>query len=121
MAGVLPFSAETGITTDGDEIFLPAFSDSDGRRGDINAQHATNERLVVGNEADDRLSDICQAARDQNIIIYAVSFEAPTGGQAALLDCVGGFAGRFFDVDGEEIETAFDAIAANISSLKLTE
>ena len=121
-AGALAANAGTGITTEGDEIFLPDFFDSDGQDGRTNPQHALNRDLVIGNEADARLSNICEAARDQNVIIYAVSFEAPTPGQDALRDCAGAlFPGRFFDAQGPEIATAFEAIAASIGSLRLTE
>jgi len=123
LAGVLPLNAGTGTTTEGNVIFLPDFNDSDGRSGHNNPQHATNERLVIGSEANTRLSEICEAARDQNVIIFAVSFEAPAPGQAALQDCVDAakFPGRFFDAQGTEINTAFDLIASSISSLRLTE
>ena len=115
-AGALPNSAGTVVTTEGVTINLPDYVDS-------NNFNPIERDLVEGGEADDRLSAICEAARNQNIIIYAVSFEAPERGQAALQDCVNvkDFSGRFFDVNGDEIDTAFDLIAASISSLKLTE
>ena len=111
----LPDNAGTDVTIPGGVTFdLPDYFDSD---------NAIVNPLLNANELDGRLADICEAARNQNIIIYAVSFEAPAAGQAALQDCVDvdNFEGRFFDVEGDEINTAFDAIAASISSLRLTE
>lgn len=76
--------------------------------------------IVNGSQADSRLSDICEAARDEGIIIYTVAFEAPSGGQAALRDCASSPT-HYFDVDGTDISEAFSAIASDIRALKLTQ
>ncbi|MBU2993932.1 pilus assembly protein [Octadecabacter sp. 1_MG-2023] len=76
--------------------------------------------IVDSGEADDRLSDICEAARDQGIIIYTVAFEAPYGGQTALSDCASS-PSHYFDVDGADITDAFSSIASDIRALKLTQ
>ena len=79
-----------------------------------------NTNLVSGSEANDRLSDICETARDQGVVIYTVAFEAPSGGQAALRDCAS-TPSHYFDVDGTDISSAFSAIASDIRNLKLTQ
>ena len=76
--------------------------------------------IVNGSQADARLSDICEAARDEGIIIYTVAFEAPSNGQAALRDCASSPT-HYFDVDGTDISEAFSAIASDIRALKLTQ
>ncbi len=76
--------------------------------------------IVTASEADDRLSDICETARDQGVVIYTVAFEAPSGGQAALRDCAS-TPSHYFDVEGSDISDAFAAIATNIRNLKLTQ
>ena len=83
------------------------------------ADNAINYNVVNSSEADDRLSEICQAARDEGVIIYTVAFEAPSGGQAALRDCASSPT-HYFDVSGTDISEAFSAIASDIRSLKLT-
>ncbi|MBT8411179.1 MAG: hypothetical protein KJP02_05210 [Octadecabacter sp.] len=89
---------------------------------DINfsgADRAINYGLVQSGEADARLSDICEAARDRGIIIYTVAFEAPFRGRTALQDCASS-PSHYFDVSGTDISEAFSAIASDIRALKLT-
>ena len=81
--------------------------------------YARNTSLVSSSEADARLSEICETARDQRIVIYTVAFEAPSGGQAALRDCAS-TPSHYFDVAGTDISGAFSAIASDIRALKLT-
>lgn len=94
-------------------------------RGAINyntyvATYYSMEAVVNGGQADDRLSDICAAARDEGIIVYTVAFEAPSGGQNALRDCASS-PSHYFDVAGTDISSAFAAIASDIRALKLTQ
>lgn len=84
------------------------------------ATYYSLETVVDGNTADGRLSDICAAARDREIVIYTVAFEAPTAGRNALADCASS-PSHYFDVSGTDISTAFAAIATDIRQLKLTQ
>ncbi len=76
------------------------------------------QTTVRANEADSRLSTICQQARNAGIVIYTIAFEAPARGQTAMQDCASSPA-HYFDVDGLEISDAFDAIARDITQLRL--
>ena len=67
-----------------------------------------------------RTRSICQAAKDQGIIVYTIGFEAPSDGVAVLQDCASSPA-HFFDVDGLEITDAFSSIATSIRQLRLTQ
>lgn len=86
----------------------------------IASDYAITSSVVNGTQANSRLSDICQAARDKGIVIYTVAFEAPTAGQTALRDCASS-SSHYFDVEGTDISDAFAAIASDIRALKLTE
>ncbi|MEL6959060.1 MAG: pilus assembly protein TadG-related protein [Pseudomonadota bacterium] len=114
-AGAIPWSAGStwaqNLLGQWVEIFYDDYSDPDS---------AINYSLVNSSEADDRLSDICAAARAQGIIVYTVAFEAPSAGQAALADCASS-PSHYFDVSGTDISSAFAAIASDIRALKLTE
>lgn len=81
---------------------------------------ALNTSIVNGTEANARLANICQAARDAGIVIYTVAFEAPSGGQSALRNCATSPT-HYYNVSGTDIEDAFSAIATDIRSLKLTQ
>ncbi|MFV2053128.1 pilus assembly protein TadG-related protein [Aliiroseovarius sp. YM-037] len=76
--------------------------------------------IVNSSQADSRLSTICAKTRNTGILVYAIAFEAPSGGQAALLDCASS-PSHYFDVQGTDISDAFAAIAAEITSLRLTQ
>jgi hypothetical protein len=76
--------------------------------------------IVNGNDADDRLSNICASARDADITVFAIGFEAPQQGQAAMSDCASSPA-HYFPVEGIEISEAFNAIARTINQLRLTQ
>ena len=86
----------------------------------IATDYAIDQSVVNGTEANARLSEICEAARAQGIVIYTVAFEAPSGGQTALQDCASS-PSHYFDVAGTDISAAFNAIASDIRALKLTQ
>lgn len=67
-----------------------------------------------------RTRSICQAAKDQGIIVYTIGFEAPSNGVAVLQDCASSDS-HYFDVNGLEISDAFAAIATSIRQLRLTQ
>ncbi|WP_317624859.1 TadE/TadG family type IV pilus assembly protein [Rhodalgimonas zhirmunskyi] len=67
-----------------------------------------------------QLQQVCGALKDENVMIYSIGFEAPTGGQDELRDCAT-TPSHFFDVDGLEIRDAFQSIAASIAQLRLTQ
>ena len=69
---------------------------------------------------DSRTRAICEAAKDEGIVVFTIGFEAPSGGQAVLEDCASSDA-HYYDVEGLEIKDAFANIASTIRQLRLTE
>ncbi|WP_232236996.1 TadE/TadG family type IV pilus assembly protein [Thiosulfatihalobacter marinus] len=67
-----------------------------------------------------RAKSVCDAAKDEGIIVFTIGFEAPSEGQAVLKDCASSDS-HYFDVDGLEIRDAFAAIATSIRQLRLTQ
>lgn len=67
-----------------------------------------------------RASNICTAAKEEGIIVFAIGFEAPDSGQTVLKDCASSDS-HYFDVNGLEIRDAFAAIATSIRQLRLTQ
>lgn len=75
----------------------------------------------TGNTAkDSRLSEVCQLARDNGVLVFAIAFNAGTNGQTALQDCVTADA-YYYDAVGTDIEDAFAGIANSINMLRLTQ
>jgi len=78
-------------------------------------------RDYVGSSTKDARSlAICQAAKDQNVIVFTIGFEAPSRGEAVLEACASS-PSHFFDVNGLEISDAFSSIASSIRKLRLTQ
>lgn len=71
-------------------------------------------------DMNDQLQSVCSRARDNNVIVYGIAFQAPSGGAAQIESCAS-TPGHFFDADGLEIQSAFRSIASNISQLRLTQ
>ncbi|MFT5342881.1 MAG: Flp pilus assembly protein TadG [Paracoccaceae bacterium] len=67
-----------------------------------------------------RTHAICEAAKNNSVLIYTIAFEAPSDGEVVLKDCASS-ASHFFSVSGVEIVHAFDAIASSIRQLRLTQ
>jgi Flp pilus assembly protein TadG len=69
---------------------------------------------------DTRTKQICDAAKAEGTIVFAIGFEAPTSAEVVLKDCASSDS-HYFDVDGLEIKDAFAAIATSIRQLRLTQ
>lgn len=67
-----------------------------------------------------RTQAICNAAKDNDVIVYTIGFEAPSAGEEVLEACASS-PSHFFDVEGLEISDAFAAIASSIRKLRLTQ
>ncbi len=72
-------------------------------------------------DMDAQLQQICKLAKDQKVMIYGIAFEAPLLGQAQISQCATS-SEFYFDAGSEdEMRMAFQAIASNITQLKLTQ
>lgn len=78
-----------------------------------------NKRSVVdADEKDDRMDDICTAAKNKDVLIFAIGFEVEDDNATKLSNCATS-AGHFFRVEGVEISEAFSSIAAQLHRLRL--
>jgi len=85
-----------------------------------NAYYHTPRRHVGSNTKDNRTYDICDAAKEEDIIVFTIGFEAPSRGRTVLRNCASSDA-HYFDVEGLEIRDAFASIATSIRKLRLTQ
>lgn len=74
---------------------------------------------TAASDKDDRTTRLCNAAKAQNVKIFTIAFEAPTGGQNLLRSCASADGG-FYNVAGLDIEKAFAGIVNSINKLRLT-
>ncbi|MFY1706171.1 pilus assembly protein TadG-related protein [Tritonibacter scottomollicae] len=88
-----------------------------------NARYYWYDRIysyVGSNSKDSRTLAVCDAAKDEGIVVFTIGFEAPWRGQQVLQQCASS-ASHYYDVDGLEISDAFASIATAIRQLRLTE
>ncbi len=87
----------------------------------VSAQMTGNWKTAA--EMDTLLQQACTAARDQDVIIYGIAFQASTAGQTQIRNCsTDGVAGsHYFNATTLNIASAFQTIASNISQLRLTQ
>ncbi len=95
-------------------------TDSTTRNNAYNAAMTAFRTQTATTTMDAQLQAICNMAKGQNVIIYGIAFEAPAGGQAQIEQCASS-PSHYFNASGLEIATAFNAIANNITQLKLTQ
>ncbi|WP_353308505.1 TadE/TadG family type IV pilus assembly protein [Shimia sp. NS0008-38b] len=99
-----------------DELYAPFMGQSSARSywdDGVQGYYGTSTK-------NSRSSSICDAAKDQGIIVFTIGFEAPSSGQTVLKDCASSDS-HYFDVDGLEINDAFATIATSIRQLRLTQ
>ncbi|MFK7745258.1 MAG: pilus assembly protein TadG-related protein [Roseobacter sp.] len=63
---------------------------------------------------------MCDKAKDENIQIYTIAFEAPSNAVTEMRNCATAPA-YFYNVKGVEISSAFRSIARQINQLRLTQ
>lgn len=69
---------------------------------------------------DNQLDAICDAAKAQGVVVFAIGFEAPTEGQTVMRSCATSDA-FYYDAQGLSIADAFAGIASAINVLRLTQ
>ena len=69
---------------------------------------------------DQQTKHICDATKDQGVIVFAVGLEVPRRANRLLRACASS-GSHYFDSQGSEIKDAFSAIASSIRKLRLTQ
>ncbi|WP_171212145.1 TadE/TadG family type IV pilus assembly protein [Ruegeria sp. HKCCA5426] len=77
-------------------------------------------RTRTGTWKNNRTSAICQAAKDNDVIVFTIGMDTYGQGDATLADCASS-PSHFYDVDGLDIDDAFASIARQINKLRLTQ
>jgi hypothetical protein len=80
---------------------------------------AMRERTPIAT-MDTQLQDVCDMARDENVVVFGIAFEAPDAGETQIRNCAS-TPGQYYEASGTNISSAFRSIAAQISQLRLTQ
>lgn len=73
--------------------------------------------VTLGNQL---LHNICERAKEKNIVIWTIGFEVTDTGASVMKNCASS-PSHFFRVEGVELTEAFRAIARQINQLRLTQ
>ncbi|MEO1543459.1 MAG: hypothetical protein AAFR75_05500, partial [Pseudomonadota bacterium] len=95
---------------------------TDGEFNTFNGYSDFSRNSPESRESYERTAEICQAMRNKSVMVFTVGFGLGNSGPAvdALRDCAGN-EDRFFNAeDGDELRTAFAAIAQQLNNLRLT-
>lgn len=68
---------------------------------------------------DTRLRAICQAAKDRGIIVFSIAMGADSHGEQEMRNCASS-TGHYYATSGAELVAIFEAIAKQITDLRLT-
>lgn len=61
---------------------------------------------------------VCQALKDQGVLIYAIAYQAPTNGAALMQGCASS-PSHYFNTSADEIISVFEGITASIQTQQL--
>lgn len=115
------------LMTDGDNVNGEYDNPNDSKYSGLGYVWQKRLGLNVGSEdyqraavMDQRLSELCSNMKAKDIVLYTVRVEVKTGSSALLKSCAT-TPDHFFDVQQvSQLNAAFDAIAADISRLRLS-
>lgn len=67
-----------------------------------------------------QLQDMCNMAKAQGVVIYGIAVDAPANGKTQIAACASS-AAYYFDTTGGNLVGTFNAVASNLSQLRLTQ
>ncbi len=77
--------------------------------------------LYTTGEGNTLMSNICTAAKDKGVIIYAIAMgEGSSIDSSAMSSCASSPGSHYFETSGDELVAIFEAIADQITDLRLT-
>ena len=77
--------------------------------------------IAANGDSPSQARDICQQAKDRDVVIYAIGFQSPLQAETLLKDCASGPDHFFSAQNGSELRQAFVEIAQQLNSLRLTQ
>jgi len=74
----------------------------------------------VNGTSDYQAVEVCNSMKANDVLVYAVGFQAPSGAQATLKSCASSDDHYFKADDGEQLRSAFISIAKQLTNLRLS-
>ena len=77
------------------------------------------EQFYTPDQGDTYMQSMCNAAKNQGIIIFTIAMGATAHGEQEMRSCASS-TGHFYATSGAELVAIFEAIAKQITDLRLT-
>jgi hypothetical protein len=78
------------------------------------------EQRYTNTEGNTLLAASCNAARDANVQVFAIAFEAGSNGEQVMANCAT-TVNHYFNTNGDDLNAVFRAIAEQVTDLRLTQ
>jgi Flp pilus assembly protein TadG len=102
------------------QLYARALGTSDSDRSDKFTTWMNNFRAIeTVTNRNDSLQQLCTLAKNSGVIVFGIAFHAPDSGAEQIQRCA--TEGNFFRSTGLNIRSDFQAIASQISNLRLTQ
>ncbi len=108
------------IMTDGSNFISSSFGQYSGYGKLPEGKLGTTNKFVAQNELDNRLTDVCTKIKAEGILVYTIVFQLfSTSIQNLMRNCATD-SGKFYNSpSGADLESAFRAIGAELSNLRI--
>lgn len=84
-----------------------------------NRSEFVNENVYTHDLGNQYMRSMCTAAKDKGIIIFSIAMGSTTAGEVEMSNCASS-TGHYYSTSGEELVDIFEAIAKQITDLRLT-
>lgn len=99
------------------EQVLVLMTDGENTRSKNGEQHEGGSKA----DADNKTREICEAVKDEDIIIYTIAYEVTDSSTQSLLqNCASGRTNYFNATNAQELSIAFEEIAESLSELRIS-
>lgn len=78
------------------------------------------DNLYSRNQARDVFDGLCDHAKDNNVVVYTIAFQVGSGWKQDDMSACATSPAQFYNVEDLDIASAFSAIAADLSQLRLS-
>ena len=108
------------IMTDGANFISSSFRQYSGYGRLFEGKLGTTRRFAAQNELDNRLTDVCTKIKAKGILVYTIVFQLFSTSIQNLMSNCATDSGKFYNSpSGADLESAFRAIGAELSNLRV--
>ena len=108
------WDADPGRPSDDDDVIKAVVLMTDG-------QNVPNYSSLSTAQADARLAEVCENMKENGVIVYSITFQAPLAVDPLFRDCASDVGKFYKSPTAADLRTAFQLIAGQLSELRIAE